>query len=323
MLWTRPGVIQMERKTIIVISVVVVIIVAALGAVLLSSNKGDSAPQGISESGSTTMAEVAALWADEFKTETGIKVTIDTPGSGTGITNFIQHKADIAQCSRAMKQSEKDQAAANNITVVEWKVAVDGLAIITNQANPVTNLSISQLKGIYNGTITNWNQVGGNDQAIVLYGRDSASGSYASFKDMVLGTDNYSASMQQFNTNALIVPEVEHNAGGIGYVGVGYAKEASNQLSILNISKSSNSTAYSPLDKESVYAGSVDASAGYPLSRYLYLYTDGVPAKDTSQYKWISFVLGTKGQELVNQAGFYQLQASDMTSMQAQLATAK
>lgn len=313
----------MEKKTIIVISVVVVIIVAALGAVLLTNNKGSSAPEGISESGSTTMAEVAALWAYEFKDETGIKVTIDTPGSGTGITNFIQGKADIAQCSRAMKQSEKDLAAANNITVTEWKVAVDGLAIITNKNNPVSSLSIEQLKGIYNGAITNWNQVGGNDQAIVLYGRDSASGSYASFKDMVLGTDNYSSSMQQFNTNALIVPEVENNVGGIGYVGVGYAKEASSQLNILSISKTTGGTAYSPMDKDSVYAGSVNSSAGYPLSRYLYLYTDGVPAKDSSQYKWISFVLGTKGQELVNEAGFYDLQASDMTAMQSQLAAAK
>jgi phosphate transport system substrate-binding protein len=323
--WTRPSErIHMEKRTIIVISVVVVIIVAALGAVLLTNNKGNSStPEGISESGSTTMAEVAALWASEFKSETGIKVTIDTPGSGTGITNFIQGKADIAQCSRAMKQSEKDQASANNINVTEWKVAVDGLAIITNKNNPVASLSIDQLKGIYNGTITNWNQVGGNDQSIVLYGRDSASGSYASFKDMVLGTDNYASSMQQFNTNALIVPEVENNVGGIGYVGVGYAKEASSQLSIVSVSKSASSTAYSPLDKDAVYAGSVDSSAGYPLSRYLYLYTDGVPAKDSSQYKWISFVLGTKGQELVNDAGFYELQPSDLTAMQNLLATAK
>ncbi|MDW5563122.1 MAG: PstS family phosphate ABC transporter substrate-binding protein [Methanomassiliicoccus sp.] len=312
----------MEKKTIIVISVVVVIIVAALGAVLLT-NKGSSNSEGISESGSTTMAEVAALWATEFKNETGIKVTIDTPGSGTGITNFIQGKADIAQCSRAMKQSEKDQASANNITVTEWKVAVDGIAIITNKNNPVTSLSIDQLKGIYNGTITNWNQVGGNDQAIVLYGRDSASGSYASFKDMVLGTDNYSSSMQQFNTNALILPEVENNVGGIGYVGVGYAKEASGQLNIVSVSKSTGGTAYSPLNQDAVYAGSVNSSAGYPLSRFLYLYTDGVPAKDSSQYKWISFVLGTKGQGLVNEAGFYELQSSDLTAMQNQLATAK
>jgi len=313
----------MERRTIISISVVAVIIVAALGAVMMTNNKGSSSPDGISESGSTTMAEVAALWATEFKNETGIKVTVDTPGSGTGITNFIQGKADIAQCSRAMKQSEKDQAAASGMTVTEWKVAVDGLAIITNKDNPVTSLSVTQLKGIYNGTITNWNQVGGNDQAIVLYGRDSASGSYASFKDMVLGSDNYSASMQQFNSNALIVPEVENNAGGIGYVGVGYAKEASNQLSILNISKDTNGTAYSPLNKDSVYAGSINSSSGYPLSRYLYLYTNGVPSKDSSEYKWIEFVLGTTGQGIVDQAGFYELQASDLSAMQAQLATAK
>ncbi len=313
----------MEKRSIIVVGVIAVVLIAAL-AVVLSSNRGNGTSDEISQSGSTTMAEVAALWAAEFERTTGITVTIDTPGSGTGITNIIQGQADIAQCSRAMKQSERDLAAAHNVNVTEWKVAVDGLAIITNEDNPVTSLSIAQLKGIYNGTITNWDQVGGADRTIVLYGRDSASGSYASFKDMVLGSgDNYSASMQQFNTNALIVPEVENNEGGIGYVGVGYAKEASDQLNILSISNEAGSIAYSPMEKSSVYAGSVDPSTGYPLSRYLYLYTDGVPAKDSAQYRWVEFILGTTGQGLVDQAGFYEVQATDLSAMQAQLATAQ
>jgi len=180
------------------------------------------------ESGSTTMAEISALWAQELKKDTGITVTLTTPGSGAGIKDFYNGLMDVAQASRAMTADEKSKAAANGITVVEWKVAVDGLAIIVNQDNPVTTLTLAQLEGLFNGTYTNWNQVGGNDQAVSLYGRDEASGSYASFKDLVLvKKENYSTAMQVFNTNALIIPEVENAKGGVGYVGIGYAKEAS------------------------------------------------------------------------------------------------
>ena len=190
------------------------------------------------ESGSTTMAEITALWAQEFKQDTGITVTLSTPGSGAGIKDFYNGLVDVAQASRAMTSDEKAKAAANNIEVVEWKVAVDGLAIIVNKDNPVTTLTIGQLEGIFNGTYTNWNQVGGNDQAISLYGRDSASGSYASFKDLVLvKKENYSAAMLQFNTNALIVPEVENAKGGVGYVGIGYAKEAAGTSAALEMAE--------------------------------------------------------------------------------------
>lgn len=184
------------------------------------------------EGGSTTMAELSALWATEFQNETGIKVTISLGGSGTGISNFINHVVDIAQSSRAMTAQEHANAAAAGINVTEWKVAVDGISIITNHNNPVTTLTLAQLEGIFNGTYTNWQQVGGNNQAIILCGRDSSSGTYASFKDMVLKhKENYSASMLQFNSNALIVPEVQNDRGGVGYVGIGYAKEASGTAS--------------------------------------------------------------------------------------------
>ncbi len=203
----------------------------------LAGGSNTSVTGDFKESGSTTMAEISTLWAFKFKADTGISVTLSTPGSGAGIKDFYSGKVDIAQASRAMTSAEKDSAAANGITPVEWKVAVDGIAIITHKDNPVGSLTMSQLEAMFNGTITNWNEVGGNDQAINLFGRDSASGSYASFSDLVLvKKENYSASMQQFNTNALIVPEVENNRGGIGYVGIGYAKEASGTSSSVGMS---------------------------------------------------------------------------------------
>lgn len=185
------------------------------------------------EGGSTTMAELSNLWAAGFKTATGISVTVSLGGSGTGIANFINHVVDVAQASRTITTAERASATAAGINVTEWKVAVDGIAIIVSKENPVTVLTLPQLEGIFNGTYTNWNQVGGNDHSISLFGRDSASGTYASFKDLVLKQkENYSSAMQQFNSNALIVPEVENNEGGVGYVGIGYAKEATEGTAI-------------------------------------------------------------------------------------------
>jgi phosphate transport system substrate-binding protein len=195
---------------------------------MLATGSGTDVTGDFKESGSTTMAEIATLWAAQFEKDTGFTVTLSTPGSGAGIKSFYQGEVEVAQASRAMTDAEKALAIANGVDPVEWKVAVDGIAIIVNVDNPVDTLTLTQLEGIFNGTITNWNQVGGDNEAISLYGRDSASGSYASFKDLVLKQkEDYSSSMLQFNSNALIIPEVENSVGGVGYVGIGYAKEAS------------------------------------------------------------------------------------------------
>jgi len=183
-----------------------------------------------SESGSTTMAQLAALWADGFKNQTGYTVTITTPGSGTGIANFIAGQATVAQASRAMTTTEWASAEAKGINVTEWRVAVDGISIIVHGDNPITTMTMSQVEGLFNGTYTNWNQVGGSDMPVTLYGREDTSGTYSSFHDMVFThKDNYASSMLQAASNALIVTEVQGDKGGVGYVGIGYAKEAAGQ----------------------------------------------------------------------------------------------
>ena len=180
----------------------------------------------ITQSGSTTLGDLATLWANDFQEKYGIKVLLNTPGSGTGITNLINGFVDAAQSSRDIKEIELESAKSNNVNIIEWIVAYDALAIVVHKDNPVTNITLEDLKGIYNGTYTNWSELGGYDCPIVLYGRDSASGSYDYFKEAILDGESYSIKMQQFSSNALIVAEVENNLGGIGYVGVGYAEES-------------------------------------------------------------------------------------------------
>lgn len=177
----------------------------------------------ISQKGSDTMLEICQLWSASFKTDKGIDVSIAGGGSGTGITALLDGTVDIAQSSRAMSPKEYETAGKNNMTPVEWRVALDGIAIIVNSDNPIEVLTMEQLRGLYNGSYSNWNQVGGENAPVLLYGRNAASGTYAYFQEEVLLKKNYSKSMQQFTGTSQIVVQVEDNAGGIGYVGIGYA----------------------------------------------------------------------------------------------------
>jgi len=200
-------------------------VLASMRAQLDPANHTGSNTGAVAQKGSDTMYELCVLWSQKFANETGINVGIAGGGSGTGITAFIAKQVDIAQASRQMKQTEKDQANANGVNPVEWKVAMDGIAIIVEKSNPITVLTMDQLAKIYKGNFTNWNEVGGSDNSIVLYGRNSASGTYAYFQEVTLANKPYATSMQQFAGNSQIVVQVTQNHGGIGYVGIGYAKQ--------------------------------------------------------------------------------------------------
>lgn len=200
-------------------------VLATERAKLTSQGTPGSSTSSISQKGSDTMLEICQLWSANFKTDRGIDVSIAGGGSGVGITALIDGTTDIAQASRQMKQSEKDAAIANGVNPVEWRVAVDGIAIIVNSDNPIEVLTMDQLRGLYNGTYDNWNDVGGDNAPVLLYGRNEASGTYAYFQEVVLKNENYSASMQKFTGSSQVVVQVEDNRGGIGYVGIGYAQQ--------------------------------------------------------------------------------------------------
>jgi phosphate transport system substrate-binding protein len=305
----------MEKKTMtIAIAVVAIIIIAAVAGVLLMNNGGDNEPAKttITQKGSDTMLELAVAWAEDFGAdEQNITVEVSGGGSGTGISALIAKQVDIAQSSRQMKSSETDQAHVAGVNPVEFKVAIDGIAIITHQSNTVSVLTTEQLRGIYNGTLTNWNQVGGSDKPIALYGRQSTSGTYAYFQEHVLKNGAYSSSMNQMTGNAAIVQAVQQNEGGVGYVGIGYVESAAG-IDILNIKKDASSQAYSPLNEAAVLSGK------YDLSRYLYIYTDGSPSGATKT--WVEWILtAAKGQQVAKQIGFYGLPWYDIEEGMAKL----
>lgn len=258
----------------------------------------------VSLKGSDTELQMFAALAEEFmKSHPDVSVTVTGGGSGTGIAALINGEIDVADSSRKMKDEEIKKAEAHGVEPVEFIVARDGLAVIVHPDNPVTDLTVAQVADIYTGKVTNWNQVGGADAPITLYGRQSTSGTYLYFRDTVLKAD-YSPHMRNLEGTAAIVASVSQDKNGIGYVGLGYVTDAIQVVSLEGVS---------PLDKQSVTSGR------YVLTRPLYQYSKVLPAKDSGVHALLLFELSDAGQAVVEQTGFLGITDADRAANQAHL----
>ncbi len=261
--------------------------------------------QSLQLKGSDTELQMFAALAEEFKkSNADVDITVTGGGSGTGIAALINGEIDIADSSRSMKAEEIEKAKKNGIEPVEFIVARDGLAVIVNPDNPVKELTRAQVADIYKGTITNWKDVGGNDEVITLYGRQSTSGTYVYFRDTVLKAD-YATSMRNMEGTAAIVDAVSADKTGIGYIGIGYLKASVKPLSL---------EGQNPADKAAVKSGA------YALTRPLFQYTKGVPAKEGAAHKLMQFQLSEQGQAVVEKTGFLGITAADKAANDKQLA---
>ncbi|HTY14075.1 MAG TPA: phosphate ABC transporter substrate-binding protein [Methanoregulaceae archaeon] len=245
----------------------------------------------IKVTGSTTVLPIAQAAADAFlKLNPNANIQVSGGGSGVGVQAIGEKTVDIGMSSREVTPAEMAKYPGFVIT----PVSLDGLTIIVNaNNNPVNSLSLAQLQNIYNGTITNWKDVGGKDMAIVVIGRDSASGSRTFFTDTVMKGKNYVSTMFEKNSNGAIEQSVGQTPGAIGYTGLGFNDPTIKQLKI-NV----NGTLITPS-----VATVLDKS--YPLSRYLYMITNGQPTGLTRDY--INYILSTDGQKIVAAQGFVPL----------------
>lgn len=254
----------------------------------------------IQNTGSDTLVNLALAWAERYMPEhPGVRISVTGGGSGTGIAALINGTTDIANASRALKKEEFDAARKNGITPVEFAVARDAIAIVVNPANPVNGLTLPQLSDIYQGKITNWQQVGGEDRPIVLLSRESNSGTYVYFLENVLRLGKKNDLL--FSPDTLLMPssegisvEVRQNPNALGYDGLGYV---TSDQKVIAVAPDSGS----PYVKPSV-ATVNDGS--YPISRPLFMVTAGEPTGQVKDYlDWIVH----DGQELVVELGFVPL----------------
>ncbi|MHC1755430.1 MAG: PstS family phosphate ABC transporter substrate-binding protein [Methanosarcina sp.] len=269
------------------------------GSSPVQETSSEGAPAAESQSiflkGSDTVLPLAQAEAEEFMIENSDKsVTVTGGGSGVGITALIDGEVDIATASREIKTEEIEAAKANGINPVETTIAYDGISVVVNPENPVTELTFDQLRGIYNGSISNWKDVGGEDKEIVVISRDSSSGTYEYFKEEVLLGDEYRPDALTQPATGGIVGEVSQNPNAIGYIGVAYLDGS---VKALSLDAGNGSEAPS---SENILSGA------YPLSRSLYFYTNGEPSGLTKEF--VDYVLSETGQSLVTEVGYFPIE---------------
>ena len=272
------------------------------GPIFTTNTTESSVNVSINQKGSDTLLVLAQRWAEEYmKTHRNVQIAVSGGGSGTGIAALINGQIDIADASREMTQKELEQAKANGVNPVEWKVALDGITAIVNPSNPTTQLTIEQLGLIYRGNVTNWIELGGPDLRIVTYGRQSNSGTYVYWKERVLGNKDYRVDMQSLNGNSDIVDAVSKDKAAIGYVGIAYAESRQSEIRILGVENDAKSPTVLP-------TAATITDGTYPISRYLYFYTNGVPQGAIRDY--IKWVLNPDGQSFVSKNEYVPLPGS-------------
>jgi|ERR1035437_7752669 phosphate transport system substrate-binding protein len=248
--------------------------------------------QSISVRGSDTLLPLAQAEAEKFLNENPRKsVSVTGGGTGVGIAALIDKGVDIATASREITTDEIKKANTNGINPLEHIIAYDGITVIVHPKNPISKLTFNQLHGIYNGSISNWRQVNGEDKQISVISRDTSSGTYADFKKNVLLGDEVRPDALTQATTGGIVTEVAHNQNAIGYIGFAYVD---NSTQILSLDKGNGSVLPTT---QSILSGT------YPLSRSLYFYTNGEPKEGLTK-DFCDFVLSEKGQNIVSEVGF-------------------
>jgi phosphate transport system substrate-binding protein len=242
------------------------------------------------------MVILGQRFAEEYmKKNTGIVVQVNGGGSGTGIAALINGTVDLAQASRPMKDKEKADAEKNRgAKLNETPVALDALAVFVHESNPVKELTIDQIAGIYTGKTTNWNQLGGKNATIVIYGRENNSGTYEYFKEHVLNKADFAPRVQTLSGTAAVINAVARDESGIGYGGIAYAKDVRS----IAVKKDANTPGVEPKE-ENV------ANGTYPISRYLYFYWLANARPELEQF--VQWAISPEGQALVDKVGYYPL----------------
>ena len=275
--------------------------VVAVG--LTSCGGSDKDKKSLKVSGSNTMAQVGAAWAEGY---TAAKVSVAGGGSGIGITELTEGRIDICTSSRPMKPEEKAKIKEKQgKDPVEFVVGYDALAIFVHPDNPIKEISMEQLKEIYleGGSIATWEQVGpgGLTGKIEALGRENTSGTYEFIHDAVLGK-NAAGEKNKFRTTVApqsssqaIIDNLASIKSAIGYDGMAFKTD---KVKWIAVSKKTG--------EPSVMPGVDDARSGkYPLARKLYLYTVGEP--EGAAKGFIDFALSAEGQKLLSNTGYVSL----------------
>ena len=248
----------------------------------------------ISVSGSTTVQPLAEKLAEAFTTENaGIRIDVQGGGSSVGVKAAAEGTSDIGMASREIKDSELTEFPNLKVFVI----ARDGIAIVTHPDTPVSDLTIDQVRDIFSGKITNWKDVGGEDQSIILVSREEGSGTRAAFEEMVMGEDALIAASSILQpSNGSVRTTVATTPNSIGYLSFGYLDNTVKTISINGVA---------PTEANAV-------NGTYPIVRPLNMLTNGEPTGTVKAF--LDFILSEAGQKIVVDDGYISVTPSAPTS---------
>lgn len=260
-----------------VISILLAVMIALFVFSGCSSKKGGS----VSTDGSTSMEKVIGILGENYMEENeGVTFTYNPTGSGSGIKAAKDGTCDIGLASRYLKDEEKSDG------LVETVLAYDGIAIIVNTKNSVSNLTVEQIAKIYTGEITNWNQVGGNNGEIVLIGREAGSGTRDGF-EAITDTEDACKYRQELTSTGAVITAVESNSNAIGYASLASVKDSVKALSVDGITPSEGTI----------------KDGSYAIQRPFILVTkEGAELSDTAK-DFFDYITSGKANELISSAG--------------------
>jgi len=241
--------------------------------------------------GSTTVGPIAKAFAEYYMGKhPEVNITVSESGSGNGAKSLINETCDVATMSRPMKNSEKDAAKGAGVLPIEQIVAMDGIVIVVHQSNPIAELTIEQIRGIYAGRIRNWKQLGGPDLPVVAISRDTNSGTYETFETMVMNKEKITEKTEYVGSNGAIRQRVMNTPSAIGYVGLAF-REGVKPVKVNGIEA----------NPETV------VSRTYPISRPLYMYTNGRPSEGTPLCEFINLPKTAEGMKIIEDTGYIPL----------------
>lgn len=258
------------------------------GALTLAAIPAGAVAGRVTINGSTTVLPIMQHVAEMYMAaHPGVRIELAGGGSGNGIKALLEGQTMIAMSSRELRPGEVARAKARGVALSRLSVAVDALVPIVHPANRVESLSLAQLRDIYAGRITNWRDVGGADARIVVISRDTSSGTYETWSELVMGREKITPSALLQASSGMVAQMVGTHKNAIGYIGLGYVEPSVKSLGLEG------------------QAASVDSALTreWPLARELYIFTSANPADVVKAF--ITYLIDpAKGQRAVRDMGF-------------------
>ncbi len=275
--------------------------IAAVAVLAMACGGGDRASRTVIQNkGSDTLVNVAQAWAEAYRSvNPDVAVAVTGGGSGTGISAMINGTVDIANSSRQMRDSEIESARANGSDPIEHVVGYDALAVYIHPDNPIDEITVGQLAQIYGegGEFDSWSQLGVSvpgcsSDEIVRVSRQNNSGTYAYFRDTVLGELEFKLGSRDMHGSSEVVELVMNTPCAIGYSGLAYA---THEVKMPAVAMEDGADAIMPS-----VASAIDRS--YPIARPLFMYTAGTPEGAVKAY--MDWILSDAGQCIIQDQGY-------------------